>query len=86
VNKIAFATEVFGQEPVGFPGLEEYAIEKLKHLALTEEDEIKSSACESLWIYTVDLVKANIKQDAAHAMDAAYCQCSKKADGNVECK
>jgi len=86
VNKIAFATEVFGQEPVGFPGLEEYAIEKLKHLALTEEDEIKSSACESLWIYTVDLVKANIKQDAAHAMDAAYCQCSKKADGNVECE
>lgn len=84
VNKIAFATEVSVQEPVGTPGLEEYAIGKLKHLALTEQDEIKSSACGSLWIYTVDLVKPNINRDAKNAMHVANCRCNKKADGNVE--
>lgn len=85
MNKIAFATEV-SQEPVISPGLEEYAIEKLKHLALTEQDEIKSTACESLWVYTVDLVGPDIKQHAVIAMHDANCQCYKKSDGNVECK
>ncbi len=85
VNKIAFATEAL-QEPVGIPGIEEYAIGKLRHLAVTEKDEIKSSACESLWIYTVDLVKPTIKQYANNAMHAANCHCTKKPDGNVKCE
>jgi len=83
VNKIAFATEVSWQEPTGVPGLEEYAIEKLRYLALTEQDEIKSSACGSLWLYTVDRVKLNIKRDAKDAMDAAQCRCT-DSDGHCD--
>ena len=86
VNKIAFATEVSWQEPVGTPGLEEYAIDKLRHLALTEQDEIKSAACESLWLYTVDLVKSNIKRDAENAMHVANCRCTTEAHGKTECQ
>ena len=40
----------------------------------------------SLWIYTVDLVRPNIKRDAEEAMHAANCCCTKNADGNVECQ
>lgn len=86
VNKIAFAAEAL-QEFVGIPGIEEYTIGKLRHLALTEQDEIKSSACKSLWIYTMDLVKPNIKSAAMTAMKAANCECNKKLPhGNVECE
>jgi hypothetical protein len=86
VNKIGFATEVFREEPDNVSGLQEYAVKKLRYLALTEHDEIKSSACESLWFYTLELVKPNIKQDARNALDAADCRCTKKPDGNVECQ
>ena len=84
VNGIGFATEAFREEPDNVSGLQEYAIEKLRYLALTEQDEIKSSACESLWIYTVDLVKPNIKRDAENAMHVANCRCNKKADGKCQ--
>lgn len=40
LNKLRFAAEVDREEP-DLPGLQEYAIAKLRHLALTETDEIK---------------------------------------------
>lgn len=86
LNEIGFATEVFREEHDRVPGLQEYSVEKLRRLALTEHGEVKSSACRSLWIYTVDLVRPNIKRDAEEAMHAANCCCTKKADGNVECQ
>ena len=86
LNEIGFATEVFREELDQVPGLQEYSVEKLRRLAQTEHGEVKSSACKSLWIYTVDLVRPVVKRDAEDAMHAASCCCTKKADGNVECQ
>jgi len=84
VKKFGFAREILREELDSVSGLQEYAIEKLGHLALTEQDEIKASACETLRIYNVDLVKPNIKQAAKSAMNAASCRCFLKPSG-IEC-
>ena len=86
VNESGFATEVFREEPDQIPGLQAYAVQKQRHLALTEHGDVKSSACMALWIYTVDRVQPTIKLDAENAMHAANCRCNKKPDGNVECQ
>jgi hypothetical protein len=86
INENSFGTEL---DEVGdqVPGLQEYSIAKLRHLAVTERGYIRSRACQALWIYTVDLVKPNIKNDAMIAMKAANCDCSTKPPyGNVECE
>jgi hypothetical protein len=84
VNEIAFATQL-GWEPTE-PGLATYAIQKLRHLAQTEQDEIKSSACETLWIYTVDRIDQSLRRSASDSMHASNCQCVTKPDGNVACR
>jgi len=86
VNEIGFATEVFREELNRIPGLQSYSVGKLRHLALTEHGDVKSSACMTLWIYTVDRVCPTIKRNAQEAMQAANCRCTKKPDGNVECQ
>lgn len=86
VNEIGFATEVFREEPSQIPGLQVYAVEKLRHLALTEHGDIKSSACQSLWIYTVDRIDPGIQRQADNAMHAANCRCTVKPKGDVECQ
>src|SRR5579863_3127425 len=73
-NEIGFATEVFREEPDQIPGLQAYAVQKQRHLALTEHDDVKSSACFALWIYSVDKVQAAIHRDAEDAMQAANCR------------
>lgn len=85
-DEVYFATEVFREEPDQVQGLQAYAVERLRHLALTERGDIKSNACMSLWIYTVDKVEPAVHRDAENAMHAANCHCSKKPDGNVECE
>ncbi len=84
-NEVAFATEVFREEPDQIPGLQAYSVQKQRRLALTEHGDVKSSACFALWIYTVDRVPPTIHRDAEDAMQAANCRCTKKPDGNIEC-
>jgi hypothetical protein len=86
VNDISFATEVFREAPDQIPGLQAYSMEKLRRLALTERGDVKSSACMTLWIYTVDKVQPAIHRAADDAMKAANCRCKKKSDGNIECQ
>jgi len=84
VNDIGFASGLNWESTE--PGLAVYAIEKLRHLALQERGEIKSSACETLWIYTIDSIPSNIvHQRASDALQSANCQCSQKPDGNEGC-
>ena len=85
VNENSFGTEL---DEVGdqVPGLQAYSIAKLRHLALTEHGYIRSCACQMLWLYTVDLVKPPIKQDAENAMHDANCRCIKTPDGNERCE
>lgn len=84
MNEIAFATEV-RWEP-GEPRLLAYALEKLRHLAITEHGEVKSSVCEMLRIYSVDRIDANLRRRASDALYVAHCQCATKPDGNVVCR
>jgi hypothetical protein len=88
VNEIGFASEVSRGVPVGTPDqhLEAYVVEKLRLLASTERGDVKSSACELLWIYRADRIDTNIRRDADDAMHAASCRCTTKPDGNLECQ
>lgn len=86
VNEISFAHEVFREGAGTVPGLQSYSVGKLRKLVLAERGDVRSRACEALWIYTVDKVDAAIHQDAQDAMQAANCRCSTKAGGNIECR
>jgi hypothetical protein len=86
IDETGFATELDWEAPDQVTGLQAYSIDKLRHLALTEGGEVKSSACRALWIYTVDLLKPAIHSAAENAMNAANCRCNMKADGNVKCQ
>lgn len=85
MNEVGFATELDNEAPDGIPGLQAYSVEKLRHLAVTEHGDVKSSACKTLWIYTVDRVRPAIHREAEDAMHAANCCCTMKPDGNVNC-
>ncbi len=68
-------------------GLQAYSVPKLKHLAETEHGWIRSRACTTLWIYTVDHpIEPAIHRDALEALRAASCHCIAKSDGNEDCK
>jgi hypothetical protein len=84
VNENGFA----GQIEWGVPdqGLQDYVVQKLKHLTLTEHGTVKASACKLLWIYTVDRISPEIQQDAAHGLHDADCRYATRPDGNVECQ
>lgn len=84
VNEIRFAREVDRVELDRVPGLQEYSVEKLRHLALAEHGGVKASACESLWIYAMDRVRPTAKGGAKDAMLAANCHCAEKPD--LECQ
>jgi len=84
VNEIAFASEIGWGVPD--EGLQSYVVEKLRHLALTEQGDIKSSACKLLWIYTVDRIAPSIRKEADDAVHTSNCSCATKPDGNVECQ
>jgi hypothetical protein len=85
VNENSFGTGLDEPNPQ-IPGLLTYSLEKLKHLALTEHGYVKSCACRTLWIYTVDRIDASIQRKAGDAMRAANCGCTKEAHGSVECQ
>jgi hypothetical protein len=68
------------------PNWQAYAIDKLRHLALTEHGEIRSSACEMLWIFSVDQIGPDLRKTARAALDVAACQCIRKPDGNEACR
>jgi hypothetical protein len=84
INEIEFANEV--ARGVLDEGLQGYVVEKLRHLALTEYGDVKTSACRLLWVYTVDLVDDSVHRDAGNALRDADCRCKTKPDGNVECR
>jgi hypothetical protein len=84
VDNIGFASEIGRGVPD--QGLQGYVVGKLRHLASSENGDIKSSACTLLWIYTVDRIPPSIRQEAGRGLQTASCQCATKADGNVECK
>jgi hypothetical protein len=56
-----------------------YAVEHLKRLVLTEHGFVKSSACEMLFIYSVDRIEASTRREAADAMLAGNCRCAVKS-------
>jgi len=85
VNEIAFATELNWEAPDQVQGLQAYSVEKLRRLALTEHGDVKSSACEMLWIYTVDRIDPAIRRDADNAMRAANCRCVANIHGPEQC-
>ena len=68
------------------PGLQAYSIPKLTRLAETEGGWIRSCACKTLWIYTVDHpIDPTVHRDAVEALRAANCHCAAKPDGNEDC-
>jgi len=83
INDLEFASQIQWSIPQGIQG---YVIEKLGHLALTEVSEIKTSACESLWVYTQDRIDDRLRQKAQESLDAANCKCRLKPDHNVVCQ
>jgi hypothetical protein len=84
INENRFASQILSGVPD--QGLQGYTVEKLRHLALTEQGEVKASACTLLWIYAVDRIDVRICQDAGRALKEANCRCSTKPDNNVECR
>jgi hypothetical protein len=83
VDEYGFAGEI--QRGVPDQGLQGYVVEKLRHLATTEQGTVKSESCKLLWIYSVDRIAPAIRRDANNALHAAGCQCDTRSDGNVEC-
>lgn len=84
INNLQFASQI--QSGVPDQGIQDYVIEKLSHLALTEFSDIKSSACQLLWIYTQDRIDSRLRQKAQYSLVAANCKCRLKPDGNVLCQ
>jgi hypothetical protein len=85
-NEVGLATGPDWEAPDNIPGLQTYSVEKLRLLALTEHSDVKSSACKSLWIYTVDHpIDPAVRRDADQALRAANCRCTKKIGGH-ECE
>jgi hypothetical protein len=76
VNEIGFATEI-GR---GVPDqeLQGYVVEKLRNLALTEHGDVRSSACEMLWLYSKDRI-VGVRQSAGDALLLGRCRVFKKA-------
>jgi len=71
VNDIAFAGEIGRGVPDH--GIQSHVIEKLRNLVLTESGEVKSSACDLLWIYSVDRILTSLREEATNALDAGNC-------------
>jgi hypothetical protein len=84
ISDLQFASQIqwsiFGQ------GIQDYVIEKLGQLALTEVSEIKSSACQSLWVYTQDRIDDRLRLKAQDSLNAASCICRPKSNGDVLCR
>jgi len=67
-------------------GIESYVVGKMRHLALTEKNGVRQSACLWLWIYAQDPgVNAGVKEDAGRALKEADCRCVRQADRNMAC-
>jgi hypothetical protein len=87
VNERDFAAEI-DSVPMGQDeALQIYVIEKIGRLALTEQGDVKSSACELLWIFTQDRVRGKTVRAAADALHKASCDCAMKPKEapNVQC-
>jgi len=76
VSDLQFASQI--QWSIFDQGIQDYVIEKLRHLALTEVSEIKISACQQLWIYTQDRIDDRLRERAQDSLDAASCICGPK--------
>lgn len=83
IDEIGFASQVAWGVPDD--GLQEYVIEKLRQLALTEYGDVKASACKQLWVYTKDSTGVRLNQIADRALQEADCRCSSTRH-NVECR
>jgi hypothetical protein len=84
INNRQFASEI--QWGVPDQGIQEYVIERVRQLAIRESFEVKSSACQLLWIYTQDRIDSSLRQKAHDSLQAANCNCRLKPDGNVLCQ
>lgn len=85
INNLQFANQI----PWGLPTqgiIRGYVIEKLRQLALTESSDVKSSACELLWIYIQDRIDSSSSQKTQDSLRAVSCNCRMKPDGNVLCQ
>jgi hypothetical protein len=86
VNENGFGTEL-DEVTDQVQGLQAYSIEKLRHLAQAEHGYIRSCACRTLWVYTVDHpIDPAIHRDADKALHEADCRCTTKPDGSEECQ
>jgi hypothetical protein len=76
-----------GQISQGVPdrGIQGFVIEKLRKLAQTESLDVKTSACELIWIYTLDRIGSSLRESAQDSSRTANCHCRVKPDGNVSC-
>jgi hypothetical protein len=83
VNENGFGKELDEPNP-HIPGLLTYTSEKLKHLALTEHGYVRSCACMTIWIYTVDRIDESMHREAAEALHAVNCRCA--LTGKLECR
>ena len=84
ISDLQFASQI--QWSIFDQGIQDYVIEKLRHLALTEVSEIKNSACQQLWIDTQERTDDRLRQKAQGSLDAASCVCREKPAGNVPCQ
>jgi hypothetical protein len=84
INDLQFASQI--QSGVPDQEIQGYVIEKLRQLATTESSDIKSSACQLLWIYTQDQIESRLRQEAQDSLRVANCDCRLKPDGNVFCQ
>jgi len=57
------------------PGLEEYAVDQLEHLALTETPEVRQAACQMLWGHSRPGPKERLWTRAEEALQSARCKC-----------
>lgn len=62
-----------------------YAVEHLKRLVLTEHGFVKSCACKTFFIYSVDLIEASTHRETADAMHAGDCRCTETSQ-DLECE
>jgi hypothetical protein len=84
ISDLQFASQI--QWSIFDQGIQDYVIEKLRHLALTELSEIKISACQQLWIYTQDRIDDRLRQKAQDSLNAASCVCGPKPAGVALCQ
>ncbi len=79
INNVEFARDI----RMGVPdhGVQDYVISKLRHLAETETDDVKSAACFQLWLYAQNHIGDELGDRSMGALQSAKCNCGKNATG-----